>query len=165
MSINVTWQKFSVGSAHPAQVKTEHIQDSDPCDKTNCMLTRAVVSLLVSMYGETFKVRSTNHGLILDFKGRRITFVFDTNTAKKIYTYDRTFKKTHSRKAAWATVGKGFKSRLMVESNVAIPKFPPMSQETKDQLAKARIEKRALTKGLGRDIKPTREARARELSL
>ncbi len=165
MSVNSTWQKFNVGSSHPVRVKLEHIQDSDPCDKTNCMLTRSVIAYLLSMYGETFKVRSTNHGLTLDFKGRRITFVFDTSTAKKIYNYDRVFKKTRSRKMAWETVGTGFKAKLMVEANTAIPVFPPMSEEIKEKLAQSKIAKRAKRKGSRIPPHPTRDAKARHLSL
>ncbi len=158
--MNEAWKKFMVGSSHQVRVRADDIKDSDPCDKTNCMLTRAAMYLLLTMYGETFKVRSTNHGMILDIKGRRITFVFDTNTAKRIFIYDRTFTKTKSRSSAWASV-KPFYAKLMVESNIVIPTPEPMSAETKALLAKRRKE-RGRT---GKEYVPTREKHRRELSL
>lgn len=153
-----SWEKFPVGSSHRARVRTEDIKDSDPCNKNNCMLSRAVIYLLVSMYGKKFKVKSTNHGLVLDIKDRRIVFVFDTATAKRIWTYDQTFKKTKSRSAAWQTV-RPFWAKLMVESNTQIPKWPAMSAETKEKLRKRReTEPRPA-------YHPTRETARRELSL
>lgn len=157
--MNTAWKKFTVGSSHGTSVEAAHIADSDPCNKDNCMLTRSLTDTMSRYYDpKEFKIKSTNHGAIIYLKGRRITTVFDTGTAKKIFTYDRTFKKTHSRARALASV-RPFKAKLMVESNVATPTSPPMSEETKKKLAEAR---RAQGK---KDYHPTRKARARELSL
>lgn len=153
-----SWTKFSVGSSHIAHVKREHINNSEPCNKDNCMLSRAVVDLLVTLYGKKFKVKSTNHGVVLSFEGRRIVFVFDTNTAQKIWVYDNAFKKMHSVDKAWASV-RPFRAKLMVESNKALPVYPVMSDATKKAL-------RANRKANGRlGYHPTRETKRRELSL
>ena len=152
--MNMAWKKFAVGTSHAVYVKLENIQDSDPCNKDNCMLSRAVIAHLLSLYGTKFKVKSTNHGLILELAGRRITFVFDTTTAKRIWEYDVTFKKTRSRTKAWSVI-KPFKAKLMVEANIAVPDREPMSEETKKRLAQRRKK----------HPHPTREAQRRELSL
>ncbi len=128
--------KTSVGSRWIVPVNKDHVADSEPCNKDHCMLSCALQALLTAIFGDgKFRVKSTNHGAIVDVNGRRLTFVFDTKTATRIYNYDRIFKRTHSKIQACASV-KPFTSKIMIEANVPIPVHPPMSDETKKQLAK-----------------------------
>lgn len=125
---------YKPGDAIYVPVEREHINDSDPCNKENCMLTRGVVAWLMANYGEgNYKVKSTNHGVIFEIKGRRYVAVFDTKTAFRIYNYDQTFRKTHSKEKARTGV-RPFKARIMIESSVAATRWPRMSDETKKKL-------------------------------
>jgi len=126
---------FRPGDALYVNVGPEHISDSDPCNKDNCMLTRAFADHLVKTYGgkvSDYKVKSTNHGTAFELNGRRYICVFDTKTAKRIYTYDQTFRDTRSKRKARATQSK-FQTRLMVEASTVATKFP-MSEERKEYL-------------------------------
>ncbi len=128
------WKDFFLGSAHPIKVEPVHVEASTPCDKQNCMVNLAIYDLLCGVYGEhNFKLKSTNHGIILYLKGRRITGVFDTRTCERIWSYDRIYKKTKSEAKAKAACRNGFKVRVMVESNLKhVPE--PMSEEAKKKL-------------------------------
>lgn len=151
--------KTSVGSRWNIPVKQEHIQDSDPCKKTNCMLTRALVDFLGTLFGEPaskYHVKSTNHGAIFDLHGRRLLVVFDRKTSVKIYNYDCTYTKTRNKTRAIASV-KPFKAKIMIESNTAVPKYPPMSEETK-----AKLQARERTE---HGYRPTLGGSRRQLSL
>ena len=127
---------LKVGTVITVPVEQEHIEDSDPCNKDNCMLSRAFFAHLVALFGDrNYKVKSTNHGVIFDLCGRRFTCVFNTKTANIIYTYDKLYTSSHSKTKARAAI-KPFTARLIVEASVAVPKFPPMSEETKAKLRK-----------------------------
>lgn len=128
--------KMSVGDVITIPVGTEHIRESDPCNKDNCMLSRALDSYLVATYGgkaSDFKVKSTNHGTTFELSGRKYLVVFDHRTATTIYKYDQTFRDTRNKEKARSGV-RPFKTRLMVESSTAVIKWPPMSDETKAKL-------------------------------
>lgn len=128
--------KISIGSRWIIPVKQEHINESDPCNKDKCMLTRALKAFLAENFGQVnYRVKSTNHGTVFDIHGRRLTAVFDTGTGNTIYGYDQTFKKTRSKARAIAGV-KPFSARIMIESNSAVPKFAPMTAEAKARLRK-----------------------------
>ena len=152
---------FKPGDALYVNVGPEHIGDSDPCNKDNCMLSRSIIDFLVSTYGgkaSDFKVKSTNHGVTFDLNGRKYVVVFDTNTARRIYKYDQTFKETRSKEKARATV-RPFKTRMMIEASSAVTKWPTMSEETKSKL-------RALPrKDKARTHTPKATGTRRELSL
>ena len=151
-------KRFAIGTAHRIRVKSEHIQNSEPCNKNNCMFTRAANETFARSIGGSFKIKSTNHGFVLEIGGRRIVCVFDTNTARKIFNYDRVFRKTGSHERAWATT-KPYWGKVMVESNNPLPKYPPMSEEAKKLLA----ERRETIKRRG--YHATREAQQRQLSM
>lgn len=129
---------FKPGDAFYVPVGQEHINDSDPCNKENCMLTRGIIAWLVANYGgdpKKFKVKSTNHGVTFILSGRRYVAVFDTKTAFRIYNYDQTYRNTRNKDAARKVI-RPFKARIMIESGVAVTKWPPMSAETKAKLRK-----------------------------
>lgn len=153
-------QKFSPGDAIHIGVGQENINDSDPCNKDNCMLSRAIIAWLVANYGgdpKRFGVKSTDHGVIFKLNGRLYVAVFDMRTAFRIYNYDQTFKKTRSKEAARKTV-RPFKARIMIERTTAIKRGPPMSAETKEKLRKIRRKPK-------RPYEPTIRGSRRELSL
>src|SRR5215468_3330126 len=126
--------KFRPGDAIYLRVEREHIDDSDPCNKDECMVNRAFYSWYGNTYGHSnCKAKSTNHGLTFELNEREYGVVFDTKTATKIYNYDSLYRRTHSKQQARASV-KPFTVRLMVERSVAVTKWPKMSQETKERL-------------------------------
>jgi hypothetical protein len=145
--------RLRVGMVIPVSVAQDHIDDSDPCDKDNCMLSRAFIDLLSqSGLSGPFRVKSTNHGVMWDLGTRRLVGVFDSKTARRIFTYDRVFKKTRSKIKAAATV-KPFLARIMIESNQAKPAFPPMSEAAKAALRdRPRKHKEATRAGKARDL-------------
>lgn len=127
---------FRPGDPLYIPVDNQHICDSDPCNKDNCMLTRALIAFLVSTYGgkaSDYKVKSTNHGTIFELNGRKYFAVFDTKTASRIYKYDQTFRSTRSKEKARAGV-RPFTTRMMIESSTAVKKGPPMSTKVKEHL-------------------------------
>lgn len=127
---------MKVGEVITLPVGNEHIRESDPCNKDNCMLTRAFIAYLVATYGgnaRDFKVKSTNHGTTFELHGRKYLAVFDSKTAATIYKYDQTFRETRSKEKARSGV-RPFKTRLMIESTTAATQWPPMSPETKAKL-------------------------------
>lgn len=127
---------FKPGDSLYVNVGPEHIKDSDPCNKDNCMLTRALMQHLVKTYGgkpSDYKVKSTNHGTTFELGGRKYVAVFDTKTARRIYTYDQTYRDTRSKEKARAGV-RPFTTRMMVEATTVATKWPPMSEETKAKL-------------------------------
>lgn len=128
--------RMKVGEVITIPVGNEHIRESDPCNKDNCMLSRALTAHLVATYGgnaRDFKVKSTNHGTTFELGGRKYLVVFDNKTATTIYKYDQTFKDTRSKEKARSGV-RPFKTRLMIESTTAATKWPPMDPETKAKL-------------------------------
>lgn len=128
--------RLKPGTIIPTQVAQPHIDNSDPCNKDNCMLSRAIFAHLVSVYGDrNFRIKSTNHGVIFDLAGRRYTGLFDTKTAQKIYAYDEIFKTTHNKAKARAAI-RPFKARLIIEKSMAVPVPPPMSAEDKVRIRK-----------------------------
>lgn len=127
---------FKVGGVIYVCVEDEHVQESDPCDKSNCMLTRAFSDYLVKTYGgkhSDYKVKSTNHGCIFELNGRRYVAVFDTRTARKIYVYDQTFRDTKSAAKARAGV-RPFKTRILIESSSKVAAKSAMTTEVKKHL-------------------------------
>ncbi len=131
-------KRIKVGTAFTIPVGREHIDASDPCDKTRCMFTQAFLAYLIALYGDrNYRMKSTNHGVIFELSGHVLTCVFDTKTAETIYRYDAIFTKTKSAEKARASV-KPFKAKLMVESCVKKTVSPPMSEEKKAQLAEYR---------------------------
>lgn len=128
--------RMKVGEVITIPVGSEHIRESDPCNKDNCMLSRALIAYLVATYGGSardFKVKSTNHGTTFELAGRKYLVVFDNRTATTIYKYDQTFKETRNKEKARSGV-RPFKTRLMVESTTAATRWPPMTDETKAKL-------------------------------
>lgn len=128
---------FRPGDALPVYVdETLHVRESDPCNKDNCMLSRAFIDHLVKTYGgksSEYKVKSTNHGVTFVMKGRKYVAVFDTKTATKIYKYDRTFQTTKSKDKARAQV-RSFTARVMIEASNAVTKWPAMTEAVKSHL-------------------------------
>ena len=151
-------QKFRPGDAFYLQVRQEHIDDSDPCNKDNCMVTRAATAWYAETYGHAnSKAKSTNHGFRFQLNGRSYLAVFDHKTAFRIFNYDKAYRTLHSKKKAQKTV-RPFNVRMMIESSVAVTKGPPMSDETKERLANLAPRK-------DRDYKPRPGGVRRELSL
>lgn len=153
--------KYKPGDCIYVGVWPEHIHNSDPCNKDNCMLSRAFIAWLVATYGgsaNSFKVKSTNHGLTFELNGRKYIAVFDTKTGNKIYKYDQTFKQTRSKEKARSVVRR-FVARVMIEASSAVTKWPAMSEETK-----AKLHKYPRKKSGSHTPKPTVGVR-RELSL
>lgn len=158
----MTKRELKVGTVIPTKVEQRHINDSDPCNKDNCMLQRSFVGQLVSLFGGKigdYKVKATNHGLIFRLNGREFVCVFDTKTGHRIYNYDKIFKATRSKEKARASV-KPFMARLIVEATRKLPVWPAMSEETKKKL-------RALPKKRKSEIvyAPRKTGSQRELSL
>jgi hypothetical protein len=56
-------KSFKVGGVMTPRVTQQHIDDSDPCDKENCMLSEGFVDYLTEKFGadKNYKVKSTNH--------------------------------------------------------------------------------------------------------
>jgi hypothetical protein len=133
------------GDALYVPVNNEHICDSDPCNKDNCMLTRALIVHLVATYGgkaSDYKVKSTNHGTLFELNGRKYMAVFDTKTASRIYKYDQTYRTTRSKEKARAGV-RPFTTRMMIESSTTIAKGAPMSTTVKEHLRSLRRKKKS----------------------
>lgn len=127
---------LKAGDVIYVQVENGHVQESDPCNKSNCMLTRAFSDHLVKTYGgkhSDYKVRSTNHGTIFELNSRKCVAVFDTKTARRIYTYDQTFRDTRSATKARDGV-RPFKTRIVIESSSKVTKKPAMTTEVKKHL-------------------------------
>lgn len=128
---------FRPGDALPIFVdETLHVRESDPCNKDNCMLSRAFIDHLVTTYGgkgSDYKVKSTNHGVTFVMKNRKYVAVFDTKTASRIYNYDKTFRTTRSKEKARSGV-RSFTARIMIEASSAVTKWPAMSAEVKSHL-------------------------------
>lgn len=123
-----------VGNVLTMPVEDPHIQGSDPCNKDNCMASRAGPDMLTKNYGERdYKVKSTNHGMTFEINGRKYVTVFDTKTAETIYKYDEVYTRTRSKEKARASV-KPFKCRLMVEATLRIPPSEPLTEERKAYL-------------------------------
>lgn len=132
------------GDALYVPVGSAHICDSDPCNKDNCMLTRALIAHLVATYGGKsgdFKVKSTNHGTLFELGGRRYMAVFDTKTAARIYKYDQTYRSTRSKEKARAVV-RPFTTRMMIESSSAVVKRAPMTTTVKEHLRRLKGQKK-----------------------
>ncbi len=148
---------FKPGDAFYVPVKKDSIDNSDPCNKDHCMVTRGFVKWGEEQYpGVNLKPKSTNHGIIFQLNGRKYVAVFDNRTAFRIYNYDQTYRKTHSKEKARATV-RPFAVRIMIESSEAIEKWPAMSEETKRKLQALPKKKK--------DYAPKRSGARRELSL
>lgn len=127
---------FKTADVMFVKVEDEHVQESDPCNKSNCMLTRALSDHLVKTYGgkhSQYKVKSTNHGATFELNGRRYTSVFDSKTARRIYTYDQTFRDTKSAAKARAGV-RPFKTRIIIESSKRVVTKAAMTTEVKKHL-------------------------------
>lgn len=146
------------GSSIRILVEQRHITDSDPCNKINCMVTRAISEYLVKTYGgklEDYKIKSTNHGTTFVLNGYKYNAVFDNKTAAHIFEYDRTYRKTGSKERARAAV-RPFTARVMIESSDKVVKSPPMTEETKKRLrALSKSEAfgaRAISIGKSRDL-------------
>ena len=60
--------KFRPGERFVVPVRQEHIDDSDPCNKENCMVNRGALSWFAEKYGDR-KMKSTNHGIIFQLRG------------------------------------------------------------------------------------------------
>ena len=86
--------KFKPGDAFYVQVRQEHINDSDPCNKENCLVNGGALSWFAEKYGDR-KMKSTHHGIIFQLNGWKYVAVFDTKTAFRIYKYDQAFRSTH----------------------------------------------------------------------
>lgn len=154
--------RFAVGNVLNIDIRPEHISDSDPCNKDNCMLSRALPDYLVATYGGSardYKVKSTNHGTTFELNGRKYLAVFDSKTANRIYKYDQIYRETRSKEKARSGV-RPFTTRLMIESSVVATKWPPMSEETKAKLRSLPRKKRAATSYV-----PRATGSRRELSL
>lgn len=148
---------FKPGDSFTVPVKQEHINDSDPCNKDNCMVTRAIFAWLKANYGDrNFHVKSTNHGAIFRLGNREYVLVFDHATAAKIYKYDNLWKKTRSKEQAQKVISP-FKVRLMVEATRNVVVWPPMSDATKQKLRAMPRKKQ--------EHKPRPHSSRRELSL
>lgn len=136
---------FKPGDALAIPVdKDLDVQQSDPCNKDNCMLSRAFIRYLVETYdgkSSDYKVKSTNHGVSFELKNRKYLAVFDTKTAARIYKYDQTFKTTRSKEKARAGVS-SFTTRMMIESSGAVIKWPAMSEKVKTHLRNLPRKKR-----------------------
>lgn len=149
---------FKPGDAFYVPVGPEHIFDSDPCNKDNCMVNRAFLSWFAQTYGHAnCKAKSTNHGIIFEHEGRKYAAVFDTKTAGRIYKYDQTFRNTRSKAKARAAV-RPFTVRMMVESSTTITEGPKMSEEAKQRLRQAAHKKPEI-------YSPRPASKRRELSL
>ena len=109
------------------------------------MLSRALTDWLVENFGgnaRDYKVKSTNHGTTFVMNGRRYVCVFDSNTARRIYNYDRTYTRTRSKSQARSGV-KPFKTRLMIEATQLLPKPEPLTEERKTYLRSLRGKEKA----------------------
>jgi hypothetical protein len=125
---------IKVGTVIPIEVTQEDIDNSTPCDKGNCMLTRAGIRTLKSRFGDqNYKVKSTNHGMTFDINGYRVLTVFDHQTGHRIYQYDETYKRTRNVAKARAAA-RPSRAKLMVESCQRVPVYPAMSEATKQAL-------------------------------
>lgn len=113
--------KLEKGTTINLYVSRENIDISEPCKKDLCMLTMSVGEYLKDTYGSgNYYIKSTTNGCKFTLDGYRYTCAFPPATAKKIFNYDRTFKKTHSKEKTRSSVTP-FRSKLMVMESHKIP--------------------------------------------
>lgn len=153
--------RFKVGDVLTIPVEQDHINDSDPCNKDNCMVNRAFLAWYSQTYGHAnSRAKATNHGLTFQLEGRRYTVVFDHRTGNRIFGYDQCYINTRSKDQARKSV-RPFKVRLVFEASVAVVKWPSMSEETKEKLR----DHKGIKKPKVVRYKPKNYSNGRQLSL
>lgn len=125
-------KRLKTGTVIRLAISRRNIDESDPCKKENCMLTRAFTEYLNSIYGSAhYYVKSTTNGCKFTLGEYRYEVAFPSATAKKIFNYDCVYKKTHDKAKTRASV-RPFRSRVVITGSSKIP--PPVTAEKRKYL-------------------------------